>query len=57
MALSALSIATNAAAQRVHSLEHYQKAITALRDQIQTTQDLYSDGALLTHFILLLYEV
>jgi hypothetical protein len=54
MALAALSIAK---ANSADALEHYQSVIPALKTTVQSSQDSYSDGALFTHFILLLYEV
>jgi len=55
MALSALSMAHNV--QRPDALEHYQQVIPALKNSVQSTEDSYSDGAFLSHYILLLYEV
>lgn len=57
MALSALSLAHRNGTQNAEALEHYQKAIPAMRAVVQASQDSLSDGALLTHFLLLLYEV
>jgi hypothetical protein len=55
MALSALSMAHNV--QRPDALEHYQQVIPALKNSVQSSEDSYSDGAFLSHYILLLYEV
>jgi hypothetical protein len=57
MALAALSMAVQNGVQNAEALEHYQQAIPALKITVQSSQDSYSDGALLTHFILLFYEV
>lgn len=57
MALSALSMAYKNNIQSVDALEHYQQVIPALKTTVQSTEDSYSDGALLSHYILLLYEV
>lgn len=57
MALAALSKALQNGVQNADALEHYQQVIPALKVSVQSSQDSYSDGALLTHFILLLYEV
>lgn len=57
MALSALSIAHKRGIHNADSLEHYQQVIPALQTTVQSTQDSYSDGALLTHLILLFYEI
>lgn len=58
MALSALSVAhQNGGGDPANALEHYQSVIPALKATVQSTQDSYADGALFTHFLLLLYEV
>lgn len=57
MALSALSLAQHTGGNSTDALEHYQQVIPALKATVQSSQDSYSDGALFTHFILLLYEV
>ncbi|KAL2064833.1 hypothetical protein VTL71DRAFT_3973 [Oculimacula yallundae] len=57
MALSALSIAHQKGSHNAHALEHYQQVIPALQVTVQSSQDSYSDGAFLTHLILLLYEI
>jgi hypothetical protein len=57
MALSALSMAYKNHVQSADALEHYQKVIPALKSMVQSTEDSYSDGALLSHYLLLLYEV
>ncbi|KAH9218950.1 fungal-specific transcription factor domain-containing protein [Leptodontidium sp. 2 PMI_412] len=57
MALSALSIAHKKGSHNANALEHYQQVIPALQTTVQSSQDSYSDGALLTHLILLLYEI
>ncbi|KAI9717547.1 MAG: hypothetical protein M1812_004688 [Candelaria pacifica] len=57
MALSALSLANLAGVQNSDSLEHYEQALPSLKSSLRSSQDLCSDGALFTHFFLLLYEV
>ncbi|KAH7378960.1 fungal-specific transcription factor domain-containing protein [Cadophora sp. MPI-SDFR-AT-0126] len=57
MALSALSIAHKKRSYNAKALGHYQQVISALQTTIQSSQDFYSDGALLTHLILLFYEI
>lgn len=57
MALCALGISQRSGVKNLDSLQHYQQALPSLQKTLQTAQDLSSDGALLTHFILLLYEV
>ncbi|KAH7417033.1 fungal-specific transcription factor domain-containing protein [Cadophora sp. MPI-SDFR-AT-0126] len=57
MALSALSIAHKKDSHDANALEHYQQVIPALQTTVQSSQDSYSDGALLTHLVLLFYEI
>ena len=57
MALCALGISQRSGVKNLDSLQHYQQALPSLQKLLRSTQDLSSDGALLTHFVLLLYEV
>ena len=57
MALCALGIAHRNGIQNLDSLQHYQQALPGLQKTLRCPQDLSSDGALLTHFVLLLYEI
>jgi hypothetical protein len=57
MALSALRLSHQNELQTADALEHYQKVIPAMRATVQSSQDSFGDGALFTHFLLLLYEV
>ncbi|KAL8836362.1 MAG: hypothetical protein Q9170_002935 [Blastenia crenularia] len=57
LALCALGIAHRSGIQNLDSLQHYQQALPCLQKTLRTPEDLSSDGALLTHFILLLYEI
>jgi hypothetical protein len=57
MALAALSLAQQDGKARVDALEHYDQSMWALQSSLRATQDLSSDGAFLTHFLLLVYEV
>ena len=57
MAFSALSMAHSQGVQDLNGLQHYSKALPLLQNNLHTDEDLASDGALLTHFLLLLYEV
>ena len=57
MAFSALSMAHSTGIQNLDALQHYQQALPSLQYSLQSPSDLSSDGTLLTHFILLLYEV
>ncbi|KAL8635945.1 MAG: hypothetical protein Q9228_006609 [Teloschistes exilis] len=57
MALCALGIAHRSGIQNLDSLQHYQQALPCLQKTLRSPEDLSSDGALLTHFTLLLYEI
>ncbi|MCJ1464059.1 hypothetical protein MMC07_002670 [Pseudocyphellaria aurata] len=57
MALTALSMNNRGGVQNEDALEHYQKALPSLKESLRASEDLSSDVALLTHFILLLYEI
>ena len=59
MALSALSLAHKGGLQNVsiNALQYYQQALAPLQNDLRSTDDLASNGAFLTHLVLLLYEV
>jgi hypothetical protein len=57
MAISALSLAHRAGAQSGEALDHYVQVVPAMRQYVRSEQDSNSDGALFTHYLLLLYEV
>lgn len=57
MAVAALSLAVQEGKERLDALQHYQQALPALQSSLKSPNDLSSDGAFLTHFLLLLYEV
>ena len=57
MAFSALSMAHSQGIQNLKALQHYQEALPSLQQSLKSSQDLSSDGTLLTHFVLLLYEI
>lgn len=56
MATAALSMAQKDFKERVGALQHYDQATSALQT-IQSAEELSSDGAFFTHFLLLIYEV
>jgi hypothetical protein len=56
MAVAALSLAHQEGTERLDALQHYQQALPALQSNLRSAQDL-SDGAFLTHFLLLVYEI
>lgn len=57
MALSALSLHGRAGTQNLDALQYYQETLPSLQKSLRGADDIFSDGALLTHFVLLLYEV
>lgn len=57
MAVAALSLAATDSTSRLDALQHYQQALPALQSVLKGPDDLSSDGAFLTHFLLLVYEV
>ncbi len=57
MAVAALSLAHQEGKERLDALQHYQKALPALQSNLRSADDLSSDGAFLTHFLLFVYEV
>lgn len=57
MALSALSLADREGVQNLDALNHYQRTLPSLQQMMHSEEDLFSTGLMLTHFILLLYEV
>ncbi|KIW17714.1 hypothetical protein PV08_04909 [Exophiala spinifera] len=57
MALAALSLASTESNSRLDALQHYQQALPALQSVLRGPDDLSSDGAFLTHFLLLVYEI
>ena len=57
MAVAALGLAHQEGNERLDALQHYQKALPALQSNLRSADDLSSDGAFLTHFLLLVYEV
>lgn len=57
MAVAALSLASQDGNERLDALQHYQQALPALQSSLKSPDDLSSDGAFLTHFLLLVYEI
>ena len=57
MALSALSLADREGVQNLDALNHYQRTLPSLQQMMHSEEDLFSNGLMLTHFILLIYEV
>jgi hypothetical protein len=57
MAVAALSMTSQEGKERLDALQHYQQSLPALQATLKSAEDLSSDGAFLTHFLLLVYEV
>ncbi|EXJ79209.1 hypothetical protein A1O3_08710 [Capronia epimyces CBS 606.96] len=57
MAVAALSLAVQEGKEKLDALQHYQQALPALQNSLKSPDDLSSDGAFLTHFLLLVYEI
>ena len=57
MALSALSLSHRQGTSTMDALQLYEQALIPLQNNLRTSQDLASNGAFLTHYVLLLYEV
>ncbi|KAI9892292.1 MAG: hypothetical protein M1814_001751 [Vezdaea aestivalis] len=57
MALSALSLAFQDGVQKTDALQHHQQAVSSLLKTARHNSDLSSEGALFTHFFLLLYKI
>ena len=57
LAVAALSLALPDGKETLDALGHYQRALPALQSCLKSAEDLSSDGAFLTHFLLLVYEV
>jgi hypothetical protein len=57
MAVAALSLAAQDEKEKLDALQHYQQVLPALQACLRRPDDLSSDGAFLTHFLLLVYEV
>lgn len=57
LAVAALSLAVQEGTERLDALQHYQQVLPALQLSLRSRDDLSSDGAFLTHFLLLVYEI
>jgi len=57
MAVAALSLAVQEGRERLDALQHYHQVLPALQSSLRSPDDLSSDGAFLTHFLLLVYEI
>ncbi|KKY17407.1 hypothetical protein UCRPC4_g05651 [Phaeomoniella chlamydospora] len=57
MAVAATCLAHQNGVQRLDALQHYQQVPIALQMEIRSAEDVSSDGAFLTHYLLLVYEI
>lgn len=57
LALGALSLSRSGGQERYDALQHYAQTLPELQNSLRSEEDLASDGAFLTHFLMLLYEV
>ena len=57
MAVGSLAMSQQDGGERVDSLQYYSQTLPELQSALRCEEDLASDGAFLTHFLLLIYEV
>lgn len=57
MAVGSLAISQSDGSEPVNSLQYYSQTLPELQNSLRCEEDLASDGAFLTHFLLLIYEV
>lgn len=57
MAVGSLSIFQQDGKEKLDSLQYYSQTLPELQNSLRSEEDLASDGAFLTHFLMLLYEV
>lgn len=57
IALGSLSLDTHDHNDRLDSLQQYSETLPELQNSLKSEHDLASDGALLTHFLMLVYEI
>ena len=57
MAVGSLALFQQDGKERLDSLQHYSETLPELQTSLKSEEDLASDGAFLTHFLLLIYEV
>jgi len=57
MAVGSLAMSQSGGSERVDSLQYYSQTLPELQNSLKSEADLASDGAFLTHFLLLIYEV
>lgn len=57
MAIGSLAMSSVTGTARLESLQQYSQILPELRTSLESEEDLASDGAFLTHFLMLVYEV
>lgn len=57
MAVGSLAVFQQDGKERFDSLQHYSQTLPELQNSLKSEEDLASDGAFLTHFLMLVYEV
>lgn len=57
MAVGSLALFQHGGKERLDSLQHYSQTLPELQSSLKSEEDLASDGAFLTHFLMLLYEI
>ena len=57
MAVGSLAIFQKDGKERLDSLQYYSQTLPELQSSLKSEEDLASDGAFLTHFLLLIHEV
>lgn len=57
MAVGSLAVFQQDGKEKLDSLQHYSQTLPELQNSLKSEEDLASDGAFLTHFLMLVYEV
>lgn len=57
MAVGSLAMFQLDGKEKLDSLQYYSQTLPELQSSLRSEEDLASDGAFLTHFLMLLYEV
>lgn len=57
MAVGSLAMFQHDGKEKLDSLQYYSQTLPELQSSLRSEEDLASDGAFLTHFLMLLYEV
>lgn len=57
LAVSSLAMGQQDGKEKLDALQHYAQTLPELLTSLKSEEDLASDGAFLTHFLMLIYEV